>query len=68
MAEPQRLWTKKDIADRAARSVASVTIDLRNPECPLHGRLVKPRGGRAHVTTDDVVTAYLAWLVSVEAA
>lgn len=64
MADPERFWTRQEIASAAKRCVASVAIDARNPECPLHGKLVKPRGGRAHVTTGDVVSAYLAWLLA----
>lgn len=62
LEQAPKLYTKKDIATAAGRSLSSVGADMRDPECPLRGNMRRVPGGRAHVTTPDVVQRYLDWI------
>lgn len=61
-----RLYTKRDIAERAKLSERTLERHMADPACPL--KLTAPRAGKGKVCDAATLRAYLRWLIDTDAS
>lgn len=61
-----RLYTKRDVAERAKLSERTLERHMADPACPL--KLTAPRAGKGKVCDAATLRAYLRWLIDTDAS